>query len=129
MEKNSNNKISKKESINDVFYIVFTTAISVLMFLPIYKDQATLPGFDEEGNEVVANFFYERTPFERLKVINIEWLLYLGLFLFFICLILVVVSYLTKYKVGKYKKIIDHKNDGSNTNGTYRNNFTQFNLE
>jgi len=105
MEKNSNNKISKKEIINDVFYIVFTTAISVFMFLPIYKDRATLTGFDEEGNEVVANFIYERTPFERLKVINIEWLLYLGLFLFFICLILVVVSYLTKYKVAKYKNV------------------------
>lgn len=105
MENNPNNKISKKEIISDILYIVFTTAISVLMFVPIYKDRATLPGFDEEGNEVVANFFYERTPFERLKVINIEWLLYLGLFLFFICLILVVVSYLTKYKIGKYKNV------------------------
>lgn len=74
------------------------------MFLPIYKDWATLPSFDEEGNEIVANLFYERTSYERLKAINIEWLLYLGLSLFFIFIILFIISYVTKYKLAKNKK-------------------------
>lgn len=73
---------NKKEIFVDIFYIVINAIMSILMFLPIYKDRATLPGFDDEGNEIVLNFFYDRTPLERLEEINIQWMLYLGIAMF-----------------------------------------------
>jgi len=102
---NLKNKISKKGIIVDITYIVATAIISLFMFLPIYKDRATLLGIDEDGNEVVSQFLYDKTPLERLEAINIEWLLYFGLSLFFICIILGIISYATKYKISKYKRV------------------------
>lgn len=102
---NLKNKTNKKVIISEIIYVVVTAIISLLMFLPIYKDRATLPGFDEEGNEIVVNLFYEKTPYQRLKAMNIEWLLYLGLSLFLICIVVLVISYTTNHKLDKFKKI------------------------
>ena len=101
---NLKNKISKRIIISEIIYVVVTAIISLLMFLPIYKDRATLPGYDEEGNQIVVNLFYEKTPYQRLKAINIEWLLYLGLSLFLICIVILIISYTTNHKLDKYKK-------------------------
>lgn len=103
---NLKNKISKRIIISEIIYVVVTAIISLLMFLPIYKDRATLPGYDEEGNQIVVNLFYEKTPYQRLKAINIEWLLYLGLSLFLICIVILIISYTTNHKLDKYKKVI-----------------------
>ncbi len=102
---NLKNKTNKKIIISEIICVVVTAIISLLMFLPIYKDRAVLPGFDEEGNEIVVNLSYEKTSYQRLKAINIEWLLYLGLSLFFICIVILIVSYTTNHKLDKFKKV------------------------
>ena len=52
--------------------------ITVLMFLPIYQDHAVLPLADSEGVISTIRVVYDKTPFERLTVIDLEWLLYIA---------------------------------------------------
>lgn len=64
---NLKNKISKRIIISEIIYVVVTAIISLLMFLPIYKDRATLPGYDEEGNQIVVNLFYEKNSLSKTQ--------------------------------------------------------------
>lgn len=93
----------------DITCFVINVVVSILMVCPIYKDRFVLPGFDEQGNNLLIESFCTRTPFERLTELNINWLLMVGFVLFALGIVLSIHSLLVSNKnkvLFKIKKIV-----------------------
>lgn len=93
------NMKAKSITTNNLFssvLIVLNLAVSILMFLPIYNDNALLPGYDSSGNPITMSVKYPITPYTRLVGLRIEWILYLTFVLFAVALILLVFYFIKK---------------------------------
>lgn len=87
----------------DILSSVTDVAILILFHFPIYLDKAVLCSVNEDGECVTKTFYYPKTPLERLNVLNLSFLLYIGYFLFAVSIMLILISFLLK-KV-KFNKI------------------------
>jgi hypothetical protein len=87
----------------DILSSVIDAAIIILFHFPIYQDKAVLCTMDEEGECVTKTFYYPKTPLERLNVLNLGFLLYIGYFLFAVSILLILLSFLLKK--AKFNKI------------------------
>lgn len=86
--------------------IVLNMIVSLVMFLPIYNDRASLPGYDSSGNQVIINEKYPITPYSRLLGLRINWLLYFVFALFAVTLVMFVLDFIKKQTgLDKLKKI------------------------
>lgn len=91
-----NNKNILFKKILDISLTIVNVVVSTLMFLPIYKDTAVLPGVDSSGNEIIIRVEYPKTPYTRLVGLGIEWILYLSFALFAVALVALVIYYVKK---------------------------------
>lgn len=91
----------------DITTISMSIIIGILMYVPIYRDIALLPGRDADGNEIVVKTIYEKTPFERLQVINLDWLLYMAFTVVGIGFILCVFSFIVRnQRLNRLKNLV-----------------------
>lgn len=91
----------------DITTISMSIIIGILMYVPIYRDIALLPGRDADGNEMVVKTIYEKTPFERLQVINLDWLLYMAFTVVGIGFILCVFSFIVRnQRLNRFKNLV-----------------------
>lgn len=91
----------------DITTISMSIIIGILMYVPIYRDIALLPGRDADGNEIVVKTIYEKTPFERLQVINLDWLLYMAFTVVGIGFILCVFSFIVRnQRLNRFKNLV-----------------------
>lgn len=91
----------------DITTISMSIIIGILMYVPIYRDIALLPGRDADGNEIVVKTIYEKTPFERLQVINLDWLLYMAFTVVGVGFILCVFSFIVRnQRLNRLKNLV-----------------------
>lgn len=91
----------------DITTISMSIIIGILMYVPIYRDIALLPGRDADGNEIVVKTIYEKTPFERLQVINLDWLLYMAFTVVGVGFILCVISFIVQnQRLNRFKNLV-----------------------
>lgn len=91
----------------DITTISMSIIIGILMYVPIYRDIALLPGRDADGNEIVVKTIYEKTPFERLQVINLDWLLYMAFTVVGVGFILCVFSFIVRnQRLNRFKNLV-----------------------
>lgn len=91
----------------DITTISMSIIIGILMYVPIYRDIALLPGRDADGNEMVVKTIYEKTPFERLQVINLDWLLYMAFTVVGVGFILCVFSFIVRnQRLNRLKNLV-----------------------
>lgn len=91
----------------DITTISMSIIIGILMYVRIYRDIALLPGRDADGNEIVVKTIYEKTPFERLQVINLDWLLYMAFTVVGVGFILCVFSFIVRnQRLNRLKNLV-----------------------
>ncbi|MFA7059175.1 MAG: hypothetical protein WC193_05465 [Bacilli bacterium] len=90
---------NKSITANNLFssvLIILNFVVSALMFLPIYNDNAVLPGYDSLGNSITVKVKYPIAPYARLVGSRIEWILFVAFILFAVALILLVICFIKK---------------------------------
>ena len=66
------------------------------MFIPIFRDHAILPSavIDENGVEqiIASDFYYPKTPLDRLNVLDLSYMLYVLIALSVITIVFAIIS-------------------------------------